>query len=92
VSPQPSRGLNVLYCYNTYYDSATQTGIPNALGGFSLGDAMLAMARVAAATMPEGYKYEWTDSSYEERKSGNMTPIALGLSVVFTFLFLAVLY
>jgi hydrophobe/amphiphile efflux-1 (HAE1) family protein len=91
VSPQPSRGPDVLYRYNTY-DSATLTGIPNAPGGFSSGDAMLAMERVAAETMPEGYKYEWTDSSYEERKSGNMAPIALGLSLVFTFLFLAALY
>ncbi|MEN8213858.1 MAG: multidrug efflux RND transporter permease subunit [Pseudomonadota bacterium] len=91
VTPQPSRGPDVLYRYNTY-DSATITGIPNAPGGFSSGDAMLAMEDVARKAMPAGYKYEWTDSSFEERKSGNMAPIALGLSLVFTFLFLAALY
>ena len=57
---------------------------------FSIHD-MLAMERVAG-TLPPGYKFEWTDSSFEERKSGNMAPIALALSLIFTFLFLAALY
>lgn len=91
VTPQASRGPDVLYRYNTY-DSATITGIPNAADGYSSGQAMLAMEKVAAGQMPQGYKYEWTDSSFEERKSGNMAPVALALSMVFTFLFLAALY
>ncbi|MTH76805.1 efflux RND transporter permease subunit [Paracoccus aestuariivivens] len=91
VTIKPSRGADVLYRYNTY-DSATITGIPNGPGGFSTGDAMNAMEQVTADAAPPGYRYEWTDSSFEERKSGNAVPIALGLSLVFTFLFLAALY
>jgi len=91
VKPVPSRGADVLYRYNTY-NSATITGIPNAAGGFSSADAMNAMEAVAQTATPPGYRFEWTDSSYEERKSGNAVPIALGLSLIFTFLFLAALY
>lgn len=91
VTPQAARGPDVLYRYNTY-DSVTLTGIPNVPGGYSSGESMAAMERLAADKLPDGFKYEWTDSSFEERKSGNMAPIALGLSMVFTFLFLAALY
>lgn len=90
VSTVPVQGADVLYRHNTF-DSSTINGVPNAAGGFSSGDAMDAMEKVAA-TLPPGYKFEWTDSSYEERKSGNMAPVALALSLVFAFLFLAALY
>ena len=53
---------------------------------------MTAMEEISRDTLPTGYKFDWTDSSYEERKSGNMAPIALAMSLVFTFLFLAALY
>lgn len=88
---KPARGPDVLYRYNTY-DSVTINGVPNAADGFSSGNSMDAMEAVAAAALPPGFKFEWTDSSFEERSSGNMAPIALGLSLVFTFLFLAALY
>jgi hydrophobe/amphiphile efflux-1 (HAE1) family protein len=91
VTAEPSRGPDVLERYNTY-DSIKITGIPAADQGYSSGDAMLAMEDVAAASMPSGYRYEWSDSSFEERKAGNAGSIALGLSLVFTFLFLAALY
>ena len=91
ITTRPIQGADVLYRYNTY-DSATINGVPNVPGGFSSGDAMNAMERLSAQMLREGYKFDWTDSSFEERKSGNMAPIALGLSLVFTFLFLAALY
>ncbi|MDS9469500.1 multidrug efflux RND transporter permease subunit [Paracoccus sp. MBLB3053] len=91
VTVKPTRGADVLYRYNTY-NSATITGIANGPGGFSTGDAMDAMEITGAEAMPPGFRYEWTDSSFEERKSGNAVPIALGLSLIFTFLFLAALY
>jgi multidrug efflux pump subunit AcrB len=91
VTPTPILGADVLYRYNTY-DAVTINGRPNTAGGYSSGDAMLAMEAVADRIMRPGFRYDWTDSSYEERKSGNAAPIALGLSLVFTFLFLAALY
>lgn len=91
ITPKPTLGPDVMYRYNTY-NSATITGVPNTGGGFSSGDAMTRLEDVAMATMPEGFRYEWTGSSLEERRSGNAVPIALGLSLVITFLFLAALY
>lgn len=91
VSTRPVQGADVLYRYNTY-DSATINGVPNAAAGFSSGNAMAAMETLADGLIQTGYKYDWTDSSFEERKSGNMAPVALALSLLFTFLFLAALY
>lgn len=91
VRAEPSQGADVLYRYNSY-DSATINGIPNEAAGYSSGDAMDAMEEVALATLPPGYKFEWTDSSFEERSTGNLAPMAFALSMVFTFLFLAALY
>jgi HAE1 family hydrophobic/amphiphilic exporter-1 len=91
VTPKPTSGADVLYRYNTF-DSATINGQPDAQAGFSSGDTMLAMERLAGQVLPKSYRYAWTDASFEERKSGNAVPIALGLSLIFTFLFLAALY
>jgi len=85
------QGADVLYRYNTY-DSAVINGQPDAAQGYSSSAAMDAMEELTSSVLAPGYKFEWTDSSYEERKSGNMAPIALMLSLVFTFLFLAALY
>ncbi len=91
LRPVPALGPDVMYRYNTY-TSATITGVPNAAAGYSSGDAMDRMEQVALETLPPGFRFDWTDSSFEERKSGNAIPIALGLSLIFTFLFLAALY
>jgi hydrophobe/amphiphile efflux-1 (HAE1) family protein len=91
VESVPTQGADVLYRYNTY-NAVNINGRPNTVGGYSSGDAMLAMEAAADRLMRPGFRYDWTDSSFEERKSGNAAPIALALSLVFTFLFLAALY
>jgi HAE1 family hydrophobic/amphiphilic exporter-1 len=91
VTTEPVQGADVLYRYNTY-DSATINGAPAVTDGYSSGDAMTAMEELSKSVLAPGYKFDWTDSSYEERKSGNMAPIALAMSVLFTYLFLAALY
>jgi HAE1 family hydrophobic/amphiphilic exporter-1 len=91
VTTVPVQGADVLYRYNTY-DSATVNGQPDALAGFSSGDAMLAMENLSSDFLGPGFKFDWTDSSYEERKSGNLAPIALAMSLLFTYLFLVALY
>ncbi|WP_066962881.1 efflux RND transporter permease subunit [Microbulbifer sp. Q7] len=91
ISTEPTLGAVTLKRYNTY-DAAKISGGPNIAGGYSSGDAMNALERVADETLPAGFKYEWSDSSYEERGAGNASAIAMGLSLVFVFLFLAALY
>ncbi len=91
VKTEPIEGANVLYRYNAY-DAAIINGVHNSAGGFSSGDAMNAVARMANQFLLTGYKFDWTGSSYEERKSDSMATLALALSLLFTFLLLAALY
>lgn len=64
----------------------------NAAPGYSSGQAIEALKRVAAKALPEGYGYEFAGMSREEILSGNSTILIFSLSVVFVFLFLAALY
>jgi multidrug efflux pump len=59
--------------------------------GYSTGDAMAAMEKVAAQ-LPPGVGYEWSSTSYEERLSGSQAPFLFGLSLLVVFLVLAALY
>ena len=63
----------------------------SAAPGFSSGDAMAEMERLAAE-LPPGYGVEWTGLSYQERLSGNEAPALLALSLLVVFLVLAALY
>ena len=60
--------------------------------GFSSGDAIAAMARVAAKTLPDGYAYEWSGISFQEQQSGGQAPLLLLLALVFGYLFLVAQY
>jgi len=60
--------------------------------GHSSGDAMDAMARVAAKTLPKGFGYEWSAISYQEKKSGGQAPLLLALALTFGYLFLVAQY
>ena len=60
--------------------------------GYSSGQAMEAMAQVAAKTLPENFGYEWSALSYQERKSGGQAPILLALALLFGYLFLVAQY
>jgi HAE1 family hydrophobic/amphiphilic exporter-1 len=60
--------------------------------GYSTGQALAAVERIADEVLPEGYGYEWTDLALQEKMAGNTAPIAFGLAVVFVFLVLAALY
>ncbi|MFN2166540.1 MAG: efflux RND transporter permease subunit, partial [Anaerolineae bacterium] len=60
--------------------------------GFSSGDAIAAMARVAAKTLPDGYTYDWSGISFQEQQSGGQAPLLLLLALVFGYLFLVAQY
>jgi len=59
--------------------------------GFSSGDAIAEMERLAA-DLPQGFGYEWTGQSLQEIESGSLAPLLISLSIVFVFLLLAALY
>ncbi len=72
--------------YNLY-PSATILGSP--AKGFSSGQAMAAMERVAAKTLPSDVGYEWTAMSYQEKVAGNLLYWGFALSVLLVYLVLA---
>lgn len=59
--------------------------------GLSSGEAMSAMEEMAGK-LPEGFGFEWSGQSLEERISGGQAPILYGVSILIVFLCLAALY
>ena len=60
--------------------------------GYSSGQALAAMERVSAATLPSGYSFEWTGTALQEKLAGGRTGIVLGLALLFAYLFVVALY
>ena len=60
--------------------------------GFSSGQALAAMERMSATTLPAGYGFEWTGTALQEKAAAGQTGIVLGLAVLFAYLFLVALY
>ncbi|WP_414474802.1 efflux RND transporter permease subunit [Microvirga sp. M2] len=60
--------------------------------GYSSGQALAAMERLSAATLPSGYGFEWTGTALQEKTASGQAGIVLGLAVLFAYLFLVALY
>jgi len=71
------------------YPAMTISGLSAA--GRSTGEAMDEMERLANS-LPDGFGFEWTGISYEEKRAGGQVGALLGLSLVVVFLLLAALY
>jgi len=72
--------------YNLY-PSAELDGA--AAPGFSQGQAIKIMEKLAAETLPEGFSFEWTTLAYQQLRAGDTAIFAFVLAVVFVFLVLA---
>lgn len=64
----------------------------SAAGGVSSGQALAIVEEIADKTLPRTFSYEWTSASYQEKRSGGTSNIALSLAVVMVFLILAAQY
>ncbi|MDO1450653.1 efflux RND transporter permease subunit [Rhodocytophaga aerolata] len=82
-------GPEQLTRYNMY-TSAMINGSP--APGYSSGDAIEAVERVAKETLPRGYSYEWSGMTREEILSGNQTMYIFIICLVFVYLLLAAQY
>jgi hydrophobe/amphiphile efflux-1 (HAE1) family protein len=60
--------------------------------GISSGDALTAMERLAANTLPQGMGYEWTGLAFQEKEAGGSSALVFLLAVLFVFLVLAAQY
>jgi len=64
----------------------------NAAPGYSSGQAIAEIERIAAQVLPSDMSYEWTGTAFQEKRSSGTTGLALGMAVVMVFLILAALY
>ena len=64
----------------------------NTAPGFSSGQSLVTMEKLAAETLPAGYSTEWTDIAFQQRLAGNTAAVIFALAVVFVFLVLAAQY
>jgi hydrophobe/amphiphile efflux-1 (HAE1) family protein len=75
--------------YQLYPSAEIQATSP---AGYSTGQTMAAMEKVATRVLPEGFSYDWTELAYQQKIAGNTAGLVFGLAVVLVFLLLAALY
>jgi multidrug efflux pump subunit AcrB len=82
-------GPDVVYRYNRFR-AIQMLGRP--APGYSSGEATQAMEELAASTLPSGFGYEWTGTTYQEKEAQGHEGVIFGFAAVLVFLFLAALY
>ncbi len=83
------QGANRIVRYNLYPSAELQgSGVP----GVSTGEALIEMEKLAAAILPAGISFEWTEIALQEKLGGNVGIIIFPLSVLFVFLLLSAQY
>ncbi len=75
--------------YNLYA-SAKVMGAP--APGYSSGQALDSMEKLAKIKLPVGMGYEWTAMAYQEKKTGNQAVVVFGLAILVVLLILAAQY
>jgi HAE1 family hydrophobic/amphiphilic exporter-1 len=89
LKPKLTTGPSIISRFN----AARSIQINGSVGqGYSSGQALAAMEKLAKETLPTGFNVEWSGQSREEQKAGSTTMQILALALVFVFLSLAALY
>lgn len=89
VTIQNSTGPDLVTRFNNFL-SAKIMG--DAAPGYSSGQAITAMERVAREALPPGYAFAWSGQAYEEKKAGGTSAIVFVFGLVMVFLILAAQY
>lgn len=89
ISYQPTESAPLLSHFNIFR-SAEVDGSSSI--GYSSGQSIDALKKVAAKVLPQGYGYDFSGLSYEEIQAGSLTIYIFIFSLTFVFLFLAALY
>jgi len=82
-------GPQQVYRYNQF-PSVQING--QAAPGVSSTEAMAIMEKVASKTLPEGYSFDWSTMSFQERKAKGQVAVLFALALVFGYLFLVAQY
>ena len=83
---QAALGPTVVSLYNLF-PAATINGMP--APGYSTGQALDAMERIAGRVLPRGMSFEWTAMSYQEKLVGNSAYFIFALSILLVYFALA---
>jgi HAE1 family hydrophobic/amphiphilic exporter-1 len=75
--------------FNIFRSAEVDGAIP---AGYSSGQSIDDLKKLAAKVLPRGYTYDFSGLSYEEIKAGSLTVYIFLFCIIFVFLFLAALY
>ena len=89
LTVKPSAGPERAMRYNGFL-SADVNGA--AAPGYSTGQAQDAIARIAKASLPKGFSYEWTELTYQQIIAGNSGLLVFPVALLLVFLVLAAQY
>jgi len=89
VTTRPILGPDVAQRYNLFRAASVRAA---PAGGYSTGQAMNAFEDLAATSLPDGYRIEWTGMAYQEREAGSTAIFAFSLALIFVYLFLVAQY
>ncbi|MDF1684162.1 MAG: efflux RND transporter permease subunit [Legionellaceae bacterium] len=82
----PAVGPSIISLYNLY-PSSNIYGMAGE--GYSSGQAIDVLEKLAQQILPKGMSFEWTGTAYQEKLSGNMSYYIFLLSLVLVYLILA---
>lgn len=89
IEVRRTQGPELITRYNLYPAAAIfGTTAP----GFSSGEALTLMEKLAEKNLPRGIGYDWTATSYQEKRVGNQAYFIYAISVILVFMVLAALY
>jgi len=60
--------------------------------GYSSGEAIQAVEKVAKQELPKGYDIEWTGQAFQEKRTGSASVFAFGFAIIMVYLILSALY
>ena len=86
ASVNASHGPAIASFYNLY-PTATIVGAANT--GFSSGEAMTLLEKLAARILPRGITYQWTSLAYQEKLAGSAMMLVFAMSLVLVYFVLA---
>jgi len=89
ASVNADHGPAIASFYNLY-PTATIVGAANM--GFSSGEAMKLLEKLAARILPGGITYQWTSLAYQEKLAGSATMLVFAMSLVLVYFVLAAQY
>ena len=89
VTTKYTNGPTLVTHFNGF-PAAQVTG--NAAAGYSSGDAITVMEKVAREVLPPGYSFAWSGMAFQEKASGSSASTAFIFGMLIVFLILAAQY